>query len=64
MRRLLRGALHQGARLLGTALAVALAVTLGSGTFILTDTVDGAFRKASRIELARPLAEAQAATAA
>ena len=47
MRRLLRGALHQGVRLLGTALAVALAVTLVSGTFILTDTVDGAFRKAS-----------------
>lgn len=47
MRRLLRGALHQGARLLGTALAVALAVTLVSGTFILTDTVDSAFQKAS-----------------
>ena len=47
MGRLLRGALSQGVRLLGTALAVALAVTLVSGTFILTDTVDSAFRKAS-----------------
>jgi putative ABC transport system permease protein len=47
MRRLLRGALHQGVRLVGTALAVALAVTLVSGTFILTDTVDSAFHKAS-----------------
>lgn len=47
MRRLLRGALSQGVRLFGTALAVALAVTLVSGTFILTDTVDSAFNKAS-----------------
>lgn len=47
MRRLLRGALSQGVRLFGTALAVALAVTLVSGTFILTDTVDSAFQKAS-----------------
>ncbi|HJV08527.1 MAG TPA: ABC transporter permease, partial [Acidimicrobiales bacterium] len=47
MRRLLRGALSQGVRLFGTALAVALAVTLVSGTFILTDTVDSAFHKAS-----------------
>jgi len=47
MRRLLRGALSQGLRLIATALAVALAVTLVSGTFILTDTVDSAFHKAS-----------------
>ncbi len=47
MRRLLRGALAQGARLFGTALAVALAVTLVSGTFILTDTVNAAFHQAS-----------------
>jgi putative ABC transport system permease protein len=47
MRRLLRGALTQGVRLFGTALAVALAVTLVSGTFILTDTIDAAFHHAS-----------------
>ncbi|HEX3623766.1 MAG TPA: ABC transporter permease [Acidimicrobiales bacterium] len=47
MRRLLRGALAHTTRLLGTALAVALAVTLVSGTFILTDTVDSAFHAAS-----------------
>ena len=47
MGRLLRGALAQGVRLFGTALAVALAVTLVSGTFILTDTVDAAFHQAS-----------------
>ncbi|MGH9266394.1 MAG: ABC transporter permease, partial [Acidimicrobiales bacterium] len=47
MRRLLRGALAHGTRLLGTALAVALAVTLVSGTFILTDTIDAAFHRAS-----------------
>lgn len=47
MRRLLRGALAQGARLFGTALAVALAVTLVSGTFILTDTIDASFSRAS-----------------
>src|SRR3954470_19829599 len=47
MRRLLAGALTQGVRLVGTALAVALAVTLVSGTFILTDTVDAAFHRAS-----------------
>ena len=41
------GALAQGARLLGTALAVALAVTLVSGTFILTDTIDASFHQAS-----------------
>src|SRR4051794_21029369 len=47
MLRLLRGAVAQGGRLLGTALAVALAVTLVSGTFILTDTIDAAFHQAS-----------------
>src|SRR5919206_2430739 len=47
MGRLLRGAVAQGGRLLGTALAVALAVTLVSGTFILTDTIDAAFHRAS-----------------
>jgi putative ABC transport system permease protein len=47
MRRLLRGALAHSSRLLGTALAVALAVTLVSGTFILTDTIDAAFHRAS-----------------
>src|SRR4051794_1781392 len=47
MRRLLAGALTQGTRLLGTALAVALAVTLVSGTFILTDTIDASFHQAS-----------------
>ena len=47
MRRLLRGALAQGGRLFGTALAVALAVTLVSGTFILTDTIDASFSRAS-----------------
>ena len=47
MKRLLRGALAQGARLFGTALAVALAVTLVSGTFILTDTIDASFSRAS-----------------
>src|SRR5215213_7628752 len=47
MRRLLQGALAQGVRLFGTALAVALAVTLVSGTFILTDTIDASFHRAS-----------------
>ena len=47
MRQLLRGALAHTTRLLGTALAVALAVTLVSGTFILTDTIDSAFHGAS-----------------
>src|SRR6478672_8986262 len=47
MLRLLRGAVAQGGRLLGTALAMALAVTLVSGTFILTDTIDAAFHRAS-----------------
>jgi putative ABC transport system permease protein len=47
MLRLLRGAAAQGGRLLGTVLAVALAVTLVSGTFILTDTIDASFHRAS-----------------
>ena len=47
MGRLLRGALAHATRLFGTALAVALAVTLVSGTFILTDTIDAAFHRAS-----------------
>ena len=47
MKRLLRGAVAHSARLVGTALAVALAVTLVSGTFILTDTVEAAFHRAS-----------------
>jgi putative ABC transport system permease protein len=47
MKRLLRGAVAHSARLVGTALAVALAVTLVSGTFILTDTIDAAFHRAS-----------------
>jgi len=47
MLRLLRGAVAQGGRLFGTALAVALAVTLVSGTFILTDTIDASFHRAS-----------------
>src|SRR5919202_3166852 len=47
MGRLLRGAMAHGTRLFATALAVALAVTLVSGTFILTDTIDAAFHKAS-----------------
>ena len=44
MRPLLKGALAHTGRLVGIALAVALAVTLVSGTFILTDTIDSAFR--------------------
>jgi len=44
---LLRGALAHTARLIGTAFAVALAVTLVSGTFVLTDTIDGAFHRAA-----------------
>ena len=43
----MRGALAHTTRLLGTVLAVALAVTLVSGTFNLTDTVNHAFHKAS-----------------
>ena len=47
MRRLLRGALAHTPRLLATALAVALAVTLVSGTFILTDTIRSSFHAAT-----------------
>ena len=47
MGRLLRGALSQTARLLGTAFAVALAVTLVAGTFVLTDTIETAFHRAT-----------------
>lgn len=47
MRRLLSGARAHTPRLLATALAVALAVTLVSGTFILTDTIHAAFHAAS-----------------
>ncbi len=47
MGRLVRAALTRGARLLGTAFAVMLAVGLVSGTFMLTDTISSAFRKAS-----------------
>ena len=47
MGRLLRGALAQTGRLIGTAFAVALAVTLVSGTFVLTDTIDAAFHRAT-----------------
>jgi putative ABC transport system permease protein len=45
--RLLKGALAHKARLVHAALAVALAVSLVSGTFALSDTIDAAFRKAS-----------------
>lgn len=47
MRRLVTAALGQAARLAGTALAVALAVGLVSGTSMLTDTVGSAFHRAS-----------------
>jgi len=47
MRRLLQGSLARTARLLGTVFAVALAVALVSGTFVLTDTIDSAFRHAA-----------------
>jgi putative ABC transport system permease protein len=47
MGRLLRGALSQTGRLIGTVLAVALAVTLVSGTFVLTDTINAAFHQAT-----------------
>ncbi|HEX2046826.1 MAG TPA: FtsX-like permease family protein [Acidimicrobiales bacterium] len=47
MGRLLRGAMAHSTRLFATALAVALACTLVSGTFILTDTIDAAFSRAS-----------------
>jgi putative ABC transport system permease protein len=44
MARLFRTALIQAARLVATALAVALAVSLVSGTFMLTDTISAASR--------------------
>ena len=47
MWRLLRGATAHTGRLLAAALAVALSVTLVSGTFVLTDTVDSAFSAAT-----------------
>jgi putative ABC transport system permease protein len=47
MWRVLKGLLAHRSRLLRTAAAVALAVSLVSGTFVLTDTIDAAFDKAS-----------------
>ncbi|MDP9075065.1 MAG: ABC transporter permease, partial [Actinomycetota bacterium] len=47
MGRLIRAGLTQAGRLIGTALAVTLAVSLVSGTFMLTDTVSAAFHQAS-----------------
>ncbi len=43
----LKGLLSHRSRLLRTAAAVALAVSLVSGTFVLTDTIDAAFDRAS-----------------
>ena len=43
----LKGLLAHRSRLLRTAAAVALAVSLVSGTFVLTDTIDAAFDRAS-----------------
>ncbi len=47
MWRVLKGLLAHRSRLLRTAAAVALAVSLVSGTFVLTDTIDAAFDRAS-----------------
>ena len=47
MWRILKGLLAHKSRLLRTAAAVALAVSLVSGTFVLTDTIDAAFDRAS-----------------
>jgi putative ABC transport system permease protein len=47
MGRLVRSALTHAGRLIGTALAVTLAVGLVSGTFMLTDTVSAAFHRAA-----------------
>jgi putative ABC transport system permease protein len=47
MGRLLRGALAHKMRLLHTAIAAALAVSLVSGTFVLTDTVEHSFEAAT-----------------
>ncbi|MDQ2825541.1 MAG: ABC transporter permease, partial [Actinomycetota bacterium] len=44
---LLRGTLSRKGRLFGVVFAVALAVTLVSGTFALTDTIDAAFHNAT-----------------
>jgi putative ABC transport system permease protein len=45
--RVLKGLLAHRSRLVRTASAVALAVSLVSGTFVLTDTIDAAFERAS-----------------
>jgi len=47
MWRVLKGLLAHRSRLLRTAAAVALAVSLVSGTFVLTDTIEAAFDRAS-----------------
>ncbi|HVF13510.1 MAG TPA: ABC transporter permease, partial [Acidimicrobiales bacterium] len=47
MWRVLKGLLAQRSRLVRTASAVALAVSLVSGTFVLTDTIEAAFDQAS-----------------
>jgi putative ABC transport system permease protein len=47
MLQLLRGALAQRMRLVRTAAAVALAVSLVSGTFVLTDTINSAYHEAA-----------------
>ena len=47
MLQLLRGALAQRMRLVRTASAVALAVSLVSGTFVLTDTINSAYQDAA-----------------
>jgi putative ABC transport system permease protein len=60
MGRLVRAALTQAARLIGTALAVALAVSLVSGTFILTDTISSAFARTSTT--AAPMAGSKSST--
>ena len=47
MGRVLKGALAHKMRLLHTALAAALAVSLVAGTFVLTDTVNASFSRAT-----------------
>jgi putative ABC transport system permease protein len=47
MGRLLKGALAHKMRLVHTALAITLAVSLVSGTFALADTIDSAFHRAA-----------------
>ncbi|MGI9023451.1 MAG: hypothetical protein ACR2HV_09525, partial [Acidimicrobiales bacterium] len=44
---MLKGSLDHGTRLAHTAAGVALAVSLVCGTFVLTDTIDSAFARAS-----------------